>query len=320
MPEMAMSLLKIPNAGDNLQRSRSAGNVSDLESRKKPQIQDGDTYVVREFVLSRKGLLGRGDSFKRRSIASTDSMESLNSRKSLDINTNGSAVQATEPTPKRYVYLLGASEVGRSTLVRQFATSRSVCLDSPTTPAPDKILSSPFVMGDDHGASVVVGLDNEETEICFLQPQSNLTTVGAEECINAYIVVYSVTNRSTFRYAKDILHKLRQLYKDSVALILVGNKTDLQRQRTVSTEVGKELAITEHAKFVETSALLKYNVDELLVGTLRQIKLKQAEAEAAAKEQDTNKKKKKGPKSLVRRLFKKKMPSRSKSCENLYML
>ena len=48
----------------------------------------------------------------------------------------------------------------------------------------------------------------------------------------------------------------------------MGNKVDLERSRQVVSVEGKELARSYDAKFIETSAGLKHNVDELLVGVL----------------------------------------------------
>ena len=62
-------------------------------------------------------------------------------------------------------------------------------------------------------------------------------------------------------------------------MIKVGNKVDLERSRQVATTEGKELARCYDAKFIETSAGLKHNVDELLVGVLKQILLRQESSE-----------------------------------------
>ena len=58
-------------------------------------------------------------------------------------------------------------------------------------------------------------------------------------------------------------------------MLKVGNKVDLERSRQVATTEGKELARSYDAKFIETSAGLEHNVDELLVGVLKQILLRQ---------------------------------------------
>ena len=49
---------------------------------------------------------------------------------------------------------------------------------------------------------------------------------------------------------------------------------DLERSRQVTAEEGKDLANCYDAKFIETSAGLEHNVDELLVGVLKQILLR----------------------------------------------
>ncbi len=56
-------------------------------------------------------------------------------------------------------------------------------------------------------------------------------------------------------------------------VILVGNKTDLERQREVPTQVARKLAKDIGCKFIECSSGLDHNVDELLVGIVAQVKL-----------------------------------------------
>lgn len=56
-------------------------------------------------------------------------------------------------------------------------------------------------------------------------------------------------------------------------VILVGNKTDLERHREVQTPSGRKLAKDCFCKFIETSSGLDHNVNELLVGIVAQVKL-----------------------------------------------
>ena len=90
------------------------------------------------------------------------------------------------------------------------------------------------------------------------------------------MVVYSIIDSQSFRKAEEILQYLNtESAGSSRARILVGNKVDLERSRQVTAEEGKELAHCYDAKFIETSAGLEHNVDELLVGVLKQILLRQ---------------------------------------------
>ncbi|XP_022237426.1 GTP-binding protein RAD-like [Limulus polyphemus] len=92
---------------------------------------------------------------------------------------------------------------------------------------------------------------------------------------DAYVVVYSVTERETFEIAVDILFGLRERgYTSTKAVILIGNKSDLVRSRTVSIVEGKSVAISYESKFMETSAVISHKTDDLLVGIVSQIRLK----------------------------------------------
>jgi len=57
---------------------------------------------------------------------------------------------------------------------------------------------------------------------------------GAAGSVHGYLVIYSVTDRSSFRYAQSCLQELRPA-KRLNAVILVANKADVVRNRLVST-------------------------------------------------------------------------------------
>ncbi|GIY75846.1 GTP-binding protein GEM [Caerostris extrusa] len=101
-----------------------------------------------------------------------------------------------------------------------------------------------------------------------------------KEEADAYIVAYSVTDRASFEKAVDILFSLRERgITNSKAVILVGNKSDLARTREIAVEEGKAIACSYECKFIETSAAINHNVDELLVGMVSQIRLKNRQKE-----------------------------------------
>jgi len=63
--------------------------------------------------------------------------------------------------------------------------------------------------------------------------------------VDGYLVVYSVTDRSSFRYAQSCLQELRPA-KRLNAVILVANKSDVVRNRVVST--AGTLATSVHSR------------------------------------------------------------------------
>ncbi|XP_063542734.1 uncharacterized protein LOC134751280 [Cydia strobilella] len=136
--------------------------------------------------------------------------------------------------------------------------------------------------------SVCVLLAGEESEITFMDaPADQLVTDG---CAHGYCVVYSTAERSSFAEAERSLQGLWAAgHTARRAVILVGNKADLARSRAVNTDEGKSLATSYECKFIETSVGINHNVDELLVGLLTQIRLKQQHAERVRKRSTTRK-------------------------------
>ncbi|XP_034947313.1 uncharacterized protein [Chelonus insularis] len=236
-------------------------------------------YILRHFSITGKGIVNRGDSLKSRRSRSNNSVASSNSSTehltasypgsarnsaagSLASSRGSSASQGSVPYK---VLMLGAPAVGKSSLVSQFMTS--------------EYLHAYHTSIDESGEKTVsVLLAGEESEMTFIDhPSSEMTP---ENCItayepHAYCVVYSTTDRASARVAENVLQTLwRSDLVSTRAVILVGNKADLARSRTVRTEEGQSMAGSYDCKFIETSVGINHNVDELLVGLLTQIRLK----------------------------------------------
>ena len=86
------------------------------------------------------------------------------------------------------------------------------------------------------------------------------------------MLTYDITDRKSFASLTSRWLKEIGSYADpNVALILVGNKADLDDARVVSYEEGAEFAAAHNMRFLETSAKSDYGVDdafENLVHTL----------------------------------------------------
>ncbi|CAF1585425.1 unnamed protein product, partial [Didymodactylos carnosus] len=93
---------------------------------------------------------------------------------------------------------------------------------------------------------------------------------------DAYVIVYSITDRQSFQIASNLAKNIRERDKDTdkhIPIILVGNKSDLVRKRVVSKEAARQTAFKYDCKLVETSAAINDKVDDLLAGTLKQIRI-----------------------------------------------
>ncbi|KAF2771478.1 ras-like protein [Teratosphaeria nubilosa] len=88
-----------------------------------------------------------------------------------------------------------------------------------------------------------------------------------------FLLVYSITSRQSFEEIVTFQQQiLRVKDKDYFPIIVVGNKCDLENEREVSTEEGKQLARSFGCKFIETSAKSRINVDNAFYDIVREIR------------------------------------------------
>lgn len=80
---------------------------------------------------------------------------------------------------------------------------------------------------------------------------------------DAFVVVYSITCRSSFERARaylDTLANYHRITSKDKPIVLVGNKMDLERYRQVSKSEGSSLAAQHECAFYETSAAEEFTI------------------------------------------------------------
>ncbi|XP_020286109.1 uncharacterized protein LOC109855856 isoform X2 [Pseudomyrmex gracilis] len=297
-----------------------------------PRASD-DLYRLRAFSITHKGVVNRGDSIMSRRSRSNTSVNNSSRNSNVsgerspfdgsccsgqDISTDS---KSEETISKYRVVLLGYSGVGKTALVSQFMTS-------------EYINTYDASLDDEFGEKTVsILLDDEESDMVFIDHphvemsvENSLSTYEPHACI----VVYSIVSRKSFDVAEEILNYLwQEHYTQEHTVIVVGNKVDLARSRQISKSEGKQLATSRECKFIEASSGLQHNVDELLVGILKQIRLRETREKKLRRQGSKNK--------LLSKLHNSKTAltlsiakdilnkmclndSKSKSCENLYVL
>ncbi|GFV61602.1 ras-related protein Rab-3 [Trichonephila clavipes] len=75
-----------------------------------------------------------------------------------------------------------------------------------------------------------------------------------------FILMYDVTNEESFNSVRDWVTQIKTYSWDNAQVVLVGNKCDMEDERVVSTERGKQLSDTLGLEFFETSAKENLNV------------------------------------------------------------
>lgn len=84
--------------------------------------------------------------------------------------------------------------------------------------------------------------------------------------------MYSITDKSSLEEAIQIRESLVRLRDDErVPMILVGNKSDLNEEREITEQEGKNIAVNWGVPFFETSAKLRINIDESIHTLIRTI-------------------------------------------------
>ncbi|XP_055759613.1 GTP-binding protein GEM-like [Salvelinus fontinalis] len=200
------------------------------------------------------------------SDGSRDSWTSLDSTDSV-ISTGSTGNTGGSSRPFRVV-LLGARGVGKSAIASIFAG------------AADSMDSAECELYGDEVCERTITVDGEKATVTLVDNWDSEDEGGSsqDQCIqtgDAYLLVYSITDRSSFLQASELRISLRQHRPaHHTPIILVGNKCDLVRRREVSVTEGRACAAVFDCKFIETSAAMQHNVWPAFHGIVQQLRLR----------------------------------------------
>ena len=88
-----------------------------------------------------------------------------------------------------------------------------------------------------------------------------------------FLILYSVTDKYSFQSVQDEIEKIYRVKDvDDFPIIVIGNKIDLEEDRKISYEQGKEL-VDQYEKilFFEMSVKLSINVEEVFYAIVGEI-------------------------------------------------
>ncbi|XP_042907676.1 ras-related protein Rab-37 [Parasteatoda tepidariorum] len=89
---------------------------------------------------------------------------------------------------------------------------------------------------------------------------------------HALLLLYDVTNKSSFDNTRAWLGEINEYAQDDVVIMLIGNKADSNSERQVMYEDGERLAKEYGVTFMETSAKTGTNVELAFMAVARELK------------------------------------------------
>ncbi|KAI8500719.1 hypothetical protein Bbelb_215370 [Branchiostoma belcheri] len=225
--------------------------------------------------------------------------------------------------PEYRVVVMGSAAVGKTSLRIEFCTTEII---------------REFIDEDD---SMMLDMNERTFSVDGMETTLHLTDTSGHNYVrrrdqyipkgDAYLIVYAINDRESFKTASKLLIKLRRSRPlHDIPVILVGNKRDLERSREVKKKEGIACAKVMECKFIETSTTIRHNIDELFEGVVRQIRLRsnveERDSELMQKMTSSERRGSKGilgkAKNLLTSMLPKKRRNRlvSSSCNDLSVL
>tara|TARA_B110000208_G_C11679924_1_gene398354 strand:+ start:63 stop:851 length:789 start_codon:yes stop_codon:yes gene_type:complete len=149
--------------------------------------------------------------------------------------------------------IIGDTGVGKSCLLLQFTDKRF-------QPVHD------LTIGVEFGARMIsIDGKNIKLQIWDTAGQESFRSITRSYYRGAAgaLLVYDITRRETFNHLTRWLQEARQNANSNMVIMLIGNKSDLDHRRAVSTEEGEQFATENGLVFLETSAKSAHNVEEV---------------------------------------------------------
>ena len=159
------------------------------------------------------------------------------------------------------IITLGNSEVGKTSIINRFTSNYF-----------DKDLIN------------TIGIDSKTHQMKIGEKTINLKiwdSAGQERFrsiqkhyynqVDGILFVYDITKEDSFKIIESWFDEVKTKAINTLCGVLIGNKSDLENEREVSTEDGEKLADQLELKFIECSAFTGDNVEQAFIDLVESI-------------------------------------------------
>ena len=159
------------------------------------------------------------------------------------------------------IMTLGNSDVGKTSFILRFA--KNSYRDT-------KLIT----LGIDLETKIIA-LNNKKYQIDLFDTagQERYKSISLNTVKNAdgIILMYDITNQKSYDSISEWMEKISENLESDIPIILIGNKCDLNKERIISKEEGKELSNKYQLSFFETSNKTGENVEEAVLDLINKI-------------------------------------------------
>ena len=149
--------------------------------------------------------------------------------------------------------LIGDKKVGKTTIVNYY-TNNKVIQEYNETPETKLYKANAKINNKDFIIKIIDTPSNKQ----FLN-----IIKGEYQNANYILIVFDLTNRETFLSLNEWINHCHSVQNQNMDLILIGNKSDLNQNRVVSTEESKKFASDNNIEYFEISAYNKEDIKNI---------------------------------------------------------
>ena len=166
------------------------------------------------------------------------------------------------------IVVLGESTVGKTCLINSYVI-RSFNINQLSTVGLDFRTKKLDIQG----KQIILNIYDTAGQERF----RNLAT-GYMKSADGFLVCFDLTSESTLENVTYWINSIKNTARKNASMLIIGNKSDLNEDREVTTEQGKEFAAKNGIDYLETSSKMHIGVDEAFETLVKKI-LEQREIE-----------------------------------------